>query len=220
MLRYRFNLTLWLCCFCTLASTCGRAQVPRTDRTQDRLDEPDHRPIFENQNFQLPPNFTTSPLGVPHFSPARQASTAIKGPTSSNCLVQARDFEQSLGKDVGTSPWHMVSANRYPSSQAVTIWGASLTDAYRFLVDGNRFEALDLFPINYFPTSITWNLFSTDDGRVIVPDASGYRINGKGMKSTNPSWLILQDGNGDPTRSEMRLTDIIEFEPAALRRLV
>ncbi|MEM9260529.1 MAG: hypothetical protein AAGA62_12840, partial [Bacteroidota bacterium] len=105
MLRYRFNLTLWLCCFFTLASTCVRAQVPATDQPQDRLDEPTPASVFDNQGFQLPPNFTASPLGVPHYSPARQASTSIKGPTSSNCRVQVLDFERSLGKDVGTSPW-------------------------------------------------------------------------------------------------------------------
>lgn len=217
---YRFYRSFWFCLCLTLACTCGRAQIPRTDRTQDQINEPNLDPVFSNQDFQLPPNFTSSPVAVPHFSPARQGSTTIKGPTSNNCLVQVRDFEGTLGKNVGTSPWHMVSANRYASPTAVTVWGASLTDAYRFLVDEDRFEALDLFPLNYFPSSITWNLFSTDDGRVVVPDASGYRIMGQPMRSTDPSWLILRDGNGDPSRSRMQLTDIIEFDPRELRRLV
>lgn len=167
-----------------------------------------------------PPNFQQSPLGLPHYGPARQASTPTSGPVSNNVDVQIRNFQETLGKDVGTSPWHMVSPQRYSNSTAVTIWGATLTDAYRFLVDGERFEALDRFPINYFPSSIPWNLFSMDDGRVVVPDASGYRIAGKGKRSNNPSWLILKDGNGNPARSKIRLTDLLEFKEQELRQLV
>jgi len=157
---------------------------------------------------------------MPHYGPARQASVGTKGPTSGDCEVQIRDLEKTLGKNVGASPWHVVSAPRYPSARAVTVWGATLTDAYRFLVEEDRFEALDRFPLNYVPTSITWNLFSTDDGRVVIPDASGYRIIGRGERSNKPSWLILQDGNGAPSGSKIRLADLIEFEESELRRLV
>ncbi|MEO0732627.1 MAG: hypothetical protein AAFZ52_07320, partial [Bacteroidota bacterium] len=197
-------------------ATSGRAQVTqRKDRPQVRPD-----PALRGEAFRQPPNFRRSPLGVPHYGPARQASTKVAGPRSSDCEVQVRDFAESLGKEVGTSPWHMVSAARYPSPTTATIWGATLTDAYRFLVDGDRFEALDRFPLNYFPSSITWNLFSTDDGRVVVPDASGYRIAGQPRRSTDPSWLVLKDGNGAPDQSKIELVDLLEFTPRELRQLL
>ena len=167
-----------------------------------------------------PPNFQQSTLGVPHYGPARQASTAVAGPTTNNCEVQVRNLEETLGKDVGTSPWHMVSAPRYSRPDLVTIWGATLTDAYRFVVNGPRFEALDRFPLNYFPSSITWNLFSTDDGRVIVPDASGYKIVGQRQRSRKPSWLFLSDRNSAAPNSKIHLLDIMEFDEGELTDLL
>ncbi len=167
-----------------------------------------------------PPNFEESPVPLFHYSPARQASTFLKGPKTNNCEVQVLELESSFGKNFGPSPWHVVSSKRYSEDNALTIWGTSLTDTYRIKLQGDKFEALDYFEVNKFPTSITWNLFSMDDGRVIVPDASGFMSGNRKDRSLNPSWLILSDNNKVGANSEIKLLDKFEFKPSDLQDFI
>ena len=177
----RFVPTLWPVCIALLIVYCTgvRAQIPAAE--------------LAGNTFSRPADFDESPVNMGHFNPARQASLLTRGPESNDCIVQVRDLEQTLGKAVGTSPWHTVSARRYSDPNTVTLWGTTLTDSYRFLVDGERFEALDRFPINYLPTSITWNMLQFDDGRFIVPDPNGYSIAGRGRRTSDPTLLVLHD---------------------------
>ncbi|MEM9446289.1 MAG: hypothetical protein AAGA18_13170 [Verrucomicrobiota bacterium] len=153
----------------------------------------------KNYFIENPQALNASPSAMGHFALARQASTWMRGPMDNELEVQLLDFEDAIGKDVGTSPWHVVSRRRYDLPQAVTVWGVSLTDAYRFVVDGDRFEGLDRFVVNRLPVSIPWNLVALDDGRVIIPDQDGFggeRLFKK--QSREPSFLFLQD---DPAQS-------------------
>ena len=130
-----------------------------------------------------------------HFGSAKQASTWLRGPESSKLDVQVIEFEQALGKDLGTSPWHVVSPRRYPGSDAVTLWGASLFDAYRFVIDGDRFEATHRSPVNRLPVSIPWNFVGVDNGRFIVPDPDGHKVALlPGNRTTDPTLLVFSDG--------------------------
>ena len=91
----------------------------------------------------------------------------------------------------------MLSAPRqYKEKGAVTVWGASLTDAYRFVVDGDRFKGMDRFMVNRFPLSIPWNLVGLDDGRVIIPDQDGFGQEVFRKETKGPSFLILKDDPG------------------------
>lgn len=167
-----------------------------------------------------PDGFADTPSAMGHVSPSRQASTWITGPRGDALRVQVADLEEALGKAVGTSPWHVVSTRRYREAGAVTLWGATLTDAYRFVVDGERFEALDRFAINTVASSIPWNLVGADDGRVYVPDPNGHIAFGAPptCRRTHPVVLVLHD---DPTGSgsldgPIECLGVLELVPEAL----
>ena len=132
-----------------------------------------------------------------HYHPARQASTFRAGPLGDSPRVQVVDFAAQFGTNFGTSPFHVVSTARYGREGVYTIWGATLTHAYRVLVDGDRFEGLDSFVINTFPASLPWNLVAFDDGRVVVSDSDGFRAGpADGPCATDvPTQLTLVDDN-------------------------
>lgn len=167
-----------------------------------------------------PPRLDGSPSAEGHFAAAKQASTWLAGPETSEVDVDLLDLNAFFGTNVGTSPWHVASTHRYADESAITLWGASLTSAYRILVNGDRFEALDLFEINKLPTSIPWNLMSLDDGRVLVPDPNGRRV-GEGRRTLGPTLLVLHD---DPDGSgrldqEITLQRTVVLSERDLRRL-
>ncbi|MEM9479146.1 MAG: hypothetical protein AAGA58_05715 [Verrucomicrobiota bacterium] len=176
------------------------------------------------QRLQLknPPNCDASPSVMGHYGSTRQASTWLTGPISNEVDVQIVDFDDALGKQVGTSPWHIVSTRRYEEPAAVTVWGTSLTDAYRFVVDGPRFEGLDRFVVNPLPLSIPWNLVGLDNGRVIIPDQDGFGQKLLRRKQTqDPSFLVLTDdpaGNGQLDNG-ISLEQVIEIDTEAVIRL-
>lgn len=164
-----------------------------------------------------PKRFDGSPSSQGHFGSSKQASTWLEGPTPGNLSVQMLDLVNQLGKYVGTSPWHVVSTRRYFGGQAVTLWGATLTDAYRVIVDGERFEATDRFAINRFPTSLPWNLFASDDGRVFVPDPAGRRL--MPGRTSGPTLLVLSDDPNGSGRLDqgISLLQAVELNENTLR---
>jgi len=164
-----------------------------------------------------PSQYDGSPSSQGHFGSPKQASTWLEGPKPGSLSVQILDLENQLGQRVGTSPWHVVSTRRYRGGSAVTLWGATLTDAYRVVVDGERFEATDRFAINRFPISLPWNLFAADDGRVFVPDTDGRRM--RPARTSGPTLLVLTD---DPHRTgqidqQITLQQAVELDENALR---
>jgi len=164
-----------------------------------------------------------SPSALGHFSLDRRAAVTHAGPTSEDVVVQTRDFEQVTGEQVGTSPWHVLSAKRYASPRARTVWGASLEYAYKFVIDGDDFTFASIFEIAGFPTSITWNIMGRADGSVIVPDPDGFRAgpDGNPCEGTLPALLVFRDdmeGTGDPM-SPIECVGKFEFEPGPLREL-
>ena len=166
-------------------------------------------------DFPRPPSFRDVPSGMGHFSPDRQASTFRAGPLSNDALVQVVDFEEALGKNLGTSPWHLVSTPRY-GTDAATVWGVSLTDLYRIRIDGERFEAIEMLPINLFASSITWNLLGTDDGRVYVPDPNGF-LAGDDERCQTLDPTILRFDDAGSLEPGMACQDAIGLSAAALR---
>lgn len=139
-----------------------------------------------------------SPSSMGHFSPARQASTDLAGPQH-DVDVQVRDLMETTGAQIGTSPWHVLSEERYGADGLRTVWGAGLRFAYKFVVDGETFEFADSFELNARPTSITWNLVALHDGRVLVPDPDGHSVGPRGgpCRTSGPAILELRDGD-DP----------------------
>ena len=153
-----------------------------------------------------------------HFASAQQASTWLRGPETNNLTVQVVDFKKALGKDLGTSPWHVVSPRRYGDSDAVTLWGASLTDAYRFVINGDRFEATDRSAINWLPVSIPWHFIGVDNGRFIVPDADGHKVSLRPRDRTDDPTLLVfsDDGRLD---GRMKLERRVVIPESAFRRV-
>jgi len=147
---------------------------------------------------------------------ARQASTWLSGPRTNRLQYQFVGFKEELGKAVGTSPWHVVSGRRYKKEQAVTVWGVSLIDAYRLVVDGDRFEALDRIAINKLPLSIPWNLVMVDNGRVIIPDANGRNVGDPAFHTRDSSYVILYD---DALDQPAKVERVVTLSPADLRRV-
>ena len=161
----------------------NRLRAPRSvAERRAKEDEPERAPAFDG-----------TPSTMSHYGSAKQGSTWLSGPQSDEPRIQIVDFERDSGERIGTSPWHVVT--RRGSSDAVVLWGASLTDAYRVIVDGDRFELLDSFVINHLPVSVPWNLTAVDNGRVIVPDPDGRRV---GLlprgRTDDPSFLVLREG--------------------------
>ena len=118
-----------------------------------------------------------SPWPSSHAGPAQQAAVALPGPRSAEPRVQLRYFEDDAGEAFGTSPWHVLSGQRYTnSSTARTLWGATLTHAYKYEIDGDTFRFVNSFELNSLPVWIGWNLFGLADGRIIIPHPSGLRL--------------------------------------------
>lgn len=110
-----------------------------------------------------------------HGGTARQASTTLPGPDSSDpSLVQKRFSSDDPGFNIGTSPWHNISDKTYrDSASARTIWGSSLTHVYKYVVDGDTFQYADSWEILEDPVSIQWNFAMLPGGRVLVPAPVG-----------------------------------------------
>lgn len=142
-----------------------------------------------------------SPSAMGHYAPFRQASTFRAGPQTNDLDVQIRDFVQTAGTEIGTSPWHVFSAERYPKRGVRTVWGSALRHAYKYVIDGDSFTFAGLFTVNERLTSLPWNLVALADGRVIVPDSDGFDLvpadhpcyTGKDM-----TFLQLRDNDADP----------------------
>lgn len=159
-----------------------------------------------------------TPSALGHFQMARQASTYRAGPAGGPLRVEVLDLETATGKAVGTSPWHVVSANAYPQG-GVSLWGATLTDAYKMRVDAaTGLSFVDRFEINALPTSIPWNLGALADGRIVVPDQNGYfgSEDSDVCGSFDPSFLVLGDDPSD-LASPIRCEGAIALSPGEIR---
>ncbi len=164
-----------------------------------------------------PDGWRLAPSSMGHFAPHRQASTFRAGPLSNDALVQVIDFERDLGKDLGTSPWHLVGTRRYADApEATTVWGVSLTDLYRIRLEGPRFEAIERIAINFVASSITWNLLGADDGRVYVPDPNGYLVPPEGPCRTTDATL-LRFVDDDALGEGARCDGALALDAATLR---
>lgn len=168
-----------------------------------------------------------SPWPSSHGGPSQQASTALPGPRSPEPDVQLRFFEEDIGDAIGTSPFHVLSARQYSNSDiARTIWGASLTHAYKYEIDGESFRFVDSFELNAMQVWIGWNLFGLDDGRIIIPNPSGLRLRqyrGQPCYGREPSLLVFRDGetSGSPMECIQKFEfsrDVVE-EACGFRRL-
>ena len=193
-----FLLTL---CLLVLFTPIGRAQT--------------HAP----QGAVLNPSVIKSPWPTYHGGVARQASTMLRGPTSAEPDVDVSYFEDAAGINFGTSPWHILSDERYSNSpRARTVWGTSLKYLYKYEIDGNRFEYADSFQLNWLPFSIGWNFFALRDGRIVVPNPTGLQVpehRETACAGHHPALLIFQDG--DTSDSPITCVDKFEFTPEIIK---
>ncbi|MEO0365885.1 MAG: hypothetical protein AAF265_10365 [Pseudomonadota bacterium] len=164
------------------------------------------------------PALIDSPWPTYHAGPARQASTQLRGPDAVQVSSTFRYFEQDAGERFGTSPWHILSAQKYSDSRtARAVWGVSLKYLYKYVIDGDRFEYVDHTKLNNLPFFIGWNFFGLSDGRIVVPNPSGLRVR-EHRKSVcagkHPSLLVYRDGS--TSNSSIECQQKFEFSPTVL----
>ena len=163
-----------------------------------------------------PAQTADSPWPRSHRTPGQQASTPLPGPVRGE--VEVRLFTEDAGKAFGTSPYTVLSERKYPARpRARTLWGASLTDVFKYEIDGDTFRYVDSFEINKLPIWIGWNLFRLPGGRTVVPNPSGLRIGkyrGTPCYGTSPSLLVFTDD--DTPGSPIRCVHKFEFTKDAL----
>jgi hypothetical protein len=165
-----------------------------------------------------------SPWAISHGGPAQQASSSTAGPmTADQVEVQKRLFINDAGIEFGTSPFHVLSSRKYLSRPAArTIWGASLTHVYKYVIDGETFSYGGMLPLTKF-VSIGWNLFAlkgADGDRIVVPQPRGLRHahhRDGPCFGTTPSLIVLEDGP-DPA-SPIRCTKKLELAEDVIRPL-
>jgi hypothetical protein len=163
-----------------------------------------------------------SPWPISHGGPPQQASTNTLGPVQADRVeVQRRSFKSDAGIAFGTSPFHVLSSHKYPSRPTTrTIWGASLTHVYKYVIDGETFTFGGMLPLTRF-VSIGWNLFAlkgSNGDRIIVPQPRGLRHashRDSPCYGTSPSLIVLEDG-ADPT-SPIRCTQKLELAEDVIR---
>ena len=157
-----------------------------------------------------------SPWPRSHRTPGQQAATPLLGPRGSS--VEVRYFTEDIGTAVGTSPWHVLSSRKYAARpDARTLWGATLTHVYKYVLDGDLFSHADTFQINQAPLSVGWNLFRLPGDRIVVPNTTGLRMaqyRDQLCYGKDPSLLVFQDGSGPG--SPIRCVHKFEFTKARL----
>lgn len=165
-----------------------------------------------------------SPWPHPHRTAGRQASTPLAGPTdASQTETQLRVFERDIGTDFGASPFIVLSEKKYRDRpQARTVWGATLSHAYKYVIDGDEFRYVDSFPLAGFP-SISWNLFglrNSQGGHIVVPQPFGLRkprYRNTACFGRKPALIVLQDG--PTTESKIECVKKFELDNRQLRAM-
>jgi hypothetical protein len=145
------------------------------------------------------PYLADSPWPMPHQSPAQQASSSLRGPEANNARVQLVDFEDDAGIERSfnqASPFLVLGGARYPDDPgARAVWGASLTDLYKYvLVDGEA-RYVDHQPLRTDPLSIHWNLLTLADGRVIVASPLGAALADEPCRTDGAALVAFTDGD-------------------------
>jgi hypothetical protein len=145
------------------------------------------------------PHLADSPWPMPHQSPGQQASSWLPGPEDDDATVQLVDFEDDAGIERAfnqASPFLVLGGARYadhPTARA--IWGASLTDLYKYvLVDGEA-RYVDHQPLRTDPLSIHWNLLTLADGRVIVTSPLGAALADEPCRTDGAALVAFNDGS-------------------------
>ena len=184
---------------------------PTYNAPLDQLAAPDGPPVN--------PHLSPSSWPTSHRNSAKQASTSIPGPVG-DLDVQVRYFEQDIGRNVGASPFMVLSGKAYASAPgAVTLWGATLTDVYKYVIDGERFEYVDHIRTSLLPLQMSWNMFTLAEGdRVIAPMPRGMRTSDArklGCRGNHPAIAAFKDGD-DPA-SPIICDKIFEYTPERLQ---
>ena len=122
------------------------------------------------------PALIDSPWAVSHRGASQQASSPHAGPVAGSLTVQSSDHSGlEPGGFNGGSPWLTLSSKKYSGSpNARTVWGTTVTHAYKYVVDGPTFQLADSFRIDGGIFSIHWNLVGLSGDRIIVPAPGGY----------------------------------------------
>ena len=169
-------------------------------------------------------SWSGSPWSHGHRTSGMQSSTPFPGIEDAvSSSVQFKRFASDLGRDIGPSPWLMLSSKKYiDAPHARSLWGASLHGVFKYSINAEKFEYVDHFLLSG-PPSISWNLFRTtgkEGERIIVPQPLGLQVDDHKQSpcyGDTPSLLVFQDG--DTLSSGMNCVKKLELEENALKKL-
>lgn len=145
------------------------------------------------------PYLADSPWPMPHQSTAQQASSALPGPEDDDVTVQLVDFTDDAGivrRINQASPFLVLGGARYDDAPgARAVWGATLTDLYKYVLVDGRARYVDHEPLRRDPFSINWNLLTLADGRVVVASPLGSTLVDEPCRTDGSALLAFTDGD-------------------------
>lgn len=149
-----------------------------------------------------------SPWAMGHRDSLRQAATPLPGPTSDDVEVQVVDFLADAGLEgqrpmaegrdvVQASPWMAFSSKRYADAPDARVqWAVSLTDVWKYAVDGTSTRYVDNEQLQDQIGSVGWNFVVMADDRVVVPSPlPSSRVENPACRATRSALLVFRDGD-------------------------
>lgn len=170
------------------------------------------------------PEEVNSPWPGFHAGPARQASSLFPGPSDTTLYSYVHYFADDTpdGRDLGTSPWHILSEKRYKDdTDSRTLWGTSLQYLYKYKVTRTRgleyvhsYRMIpDILPATPY---IPWNFVGLADGRIVVPLPNGLRRLSDPCYGRDPALLVFRDDD-DAIDSDIQCVHKYEFTSSRLQ---
>ncbi len=152
----------------------------------------------------LNPFQADSPWPQPHRNGGAQASTPLRALEDNNVDIQTRNFikDANIQRDFllkpvpQTSPFMVYGSKKYADSpNSRVLWAVSLTDVYKYDINGPPTRFVGNAQMNSSSLSIPWNLTLLAGDRLIVPQPLGARLTSNPeCNGSRPALLEFVDG--------------------------
>lgn len=178
------------------------------------------------------PFLIDSPWQIGHRDSSRQASSPLPPPLTNSPTVQVRYFREDSGVDLSTSPFHVLSSKKYVDApDGRVLWGVTLTNIYKYEINGDTFQFHDRIELHDDFRSIGWPFFGLAGDRIIVPAFGGLNLphfEGTPCFGTIDALVTFRDGDtiGSPIEcvgqfafTPERIEAACGFQPTELARI-